>query len=627
MNRFLLTLLALTLGMMSSFSQSAYEYSDFATLDDTFLVSVADPTEFQSLDLSISGEGVTWDYSNLEPQVQETRMFLNPDDAGYFAPFYANCLLEGGDFLGCEEEWNELTNMALPQSIPALDNEQVDTENPIFHYNKVDSYFIETIAGITFNTEDGGQVPYTVTYDTPDTLYRFPIEYGDVNQSSRQFEVDLSPLGFNAQLVNNQVRENEVSSYGTLITPFGTFENTILMESEVVANDTIFFQGFPIPTPREFLEYRWFHPDHGLPLLTVVVDVFPEDQSTVISSIEYLDIVQCLTPEASFTASSQNPQIPLGEEDIEVQFNFTGGNADQVTWDFDDGQTGEGFNVAHLFTEPGVYQVTVTACNTACEPLECDEETITINVSEELPLAAEFFIDPSESGCTGNAVTFSDQSTGDPETWLWDFGDGSTSEAQNPFHIYNEPGDYTVTLTVTDDTGESEQSQEYTVLQGPEVELGGPYEIPEGGSIILDAGPGFVSYSWNTGEETQTIEISADDIDGEQQFSVYVTAENGCVANDVTVISVITDIEDLQEEKFSPKVYPNPTSGKFTIEGVGAQVCEVKVMTLSGRIVFDRTIEPETGTLKVENADFASGLYLLKVVEGSRMAIKKLIVE
>lgn len=45
-------------------------------------------------------------------------------------------------------------------------------------------------------------------------------------------------------------------------------------------------------------------------------------------------------------------------------------------------------------------------------------------------------------------VTFSDLSTCATE-WLWDFGDGSTSTLQNPSHVYQQPGSYSVTLTVS----------------------------------------------------------------------------------------------------------------------------------------------------------------------------------
>jgi hypothetical protein len=46
-------------------------------------------------------------------------------------------------------------------------------------------------------------------------------------------------------------------------------------------------------------------------------------------------------------------------------------------------------------------------------------------------------------------VRFTDESTGDPKSWSWDFGDGGTSAERNPTHTYTLPGTYTVTLTVS----------------------------------------------------------------------------------------------------------------------------------------------------------------------------------
>ena len=57
---------------------------------------------------------------------------------------------------------------------------------------------------------------------------------------------------------------------------------------------------------------------------------------------------------------------------------------------------------------------------------------------------------------TGNiplTVEFSDTSTGDNLTYLWDFGDGQTSSEQNPTHEYSSAGDFTVSLTTTNNYG------------------------------------------------------------------------------------------------------------------------------------------------------------------------------
>lgn len=52
------------------------------------------------------------------------------------------------------------------------------------------------------------------------------------------------------------------------------------------------------------------------------------------------------------------------------------------------------------------------------------------------------------SGSVPMTVQFTDTSTGNPNIWGWDFGDGTNSALQNPVHAYTWPGSYTVTLTV-----------------------------------------------------------------------------------------------------------------------------------------------------------------------------------
>lgn len=65
---------------------------------------------------------------------------------------------------------------------------------------------------------------------------------------------------------------------------------------------------------------------------------------------------------------------------------------------------------------------------------------------------------------TNTVVTFTDQSTGSPTSWLWDFGDGTTSTEQNPTHTYAQTGAYTVDLTVTNAGGSDLESKNTYIL-------------------------------------------------------------------------------------------------------------------------------------------------------------------
>ena len=68
------------------------------------------------------------------------------------------------------------------------------------------------------------------------------------------------------------------------------------------------------------------------------------------------------------------------------------------------------------------------------------------------PPTADFSSLTTTGACPA-VIRFSDQSTGNPQQWFWDFGDGFTSNQQNPSHEYNQPGSYAVKLRVTNTLG------------------------------------------------------------------------------------------------------------------------------------------------------------------------------
>ena len=146
-------------------------------------------------------------------------------------------------------------------------------------------------------------------------------------------------------------------------------------------------------------------------------------------------------PVAGFTANVTSGAIPLV-----VRFTDTSENGPTAwEWDFGDGATSTEQNPVHTYKKVGTYDVTLTVTNVAGS--DSTETTVTAGIID--------FTASVTSGAVPLAVKFTDTSDGKPTAWEWDFGDGETSDEQNPDHTYETAGTYTVTLTVTYPAGGS----------------------------------------------------------------------------------------------------------------------------------------------------------------------------
>ena len=145
-------------------------------------------------------------------------------------------------------------------------------------------------------------------------------------------------------------------------------------------------------------------------------------------------------PAADFTVASAT--VPVNSV---VNFtNTSTGDPTEFLWDFDDGSTSTAASPPHGFASPGTYEVTLTATNAGGS----DSVTRTIVVVD--PPAASFTRTVSEL-----EVTFADTTTNNPTAWQWDFGDATSSIAQNPTKTYVAAGIYDVTLIASNDAGAS----------------------------------------------------------------------------------------------------------------------------------------------------------------------------
>ncbi|KOF04374.1 hypothetical protein OB69_02370, partial [Roseivirga seohaensis subsp. aquiponti] len=181
-------------------------------------------------------------------------------------------------------------------------------------------------------------------------------------------------------------------------------------------------------------------------------------------------------------------------------------NPDTWLWNFGDGGTSTAKNPIRTFTTTGDFTVTLTVQDTIFGYTDTFTQTISISV----PTAD--FNGSSLFGCGPLTVNFTDASsisgTNTIVGWAWDFGDGQTSTDQNPTHVYDKPGNYTVKLRITDSGGCTHEKTRtnYVQVLGPDVKfsatsttlLGGP------GAVTFQdqtaASSPITSWTWNFGD-------------------------------------------------------------------------------------------------------------------------------
>ena len=145
---------------------------------------------------------------------------------------------------------------------------------------------------------------------------------------------------------------------------------------------------------------------------------------------------------------------------------FTDTSTDQPTswlWDFGDGRTSTLQNPTHTYTTSGEHTVRLDAANNLGKCWNTSEISIS-------PLVASFTTNPNPAtGLVPLAVQFTDNSTDQPISWLWNFGDGETSTLQNPTHTYMKNGMYTANLIAYNgyDTPMSSPNIQITVYSFP----------------------------------------------------------------------------------------------------------------------------------------------------------------
>lgn len=255
-------------------------------------------------------------------------------------------------------------------------------------------------------------------------------------------------------------------------------------------------------------------------------------------------------PTANFTAAQTAGCAP-----IVISFqDLSTGSPTAWQWNFGNGSTSTLQNPSTTYFNPGNYTVTLTVTNGSGSNTLTRAAFITIYDKPSINFRAN-----DSTGCAPFSVQFTDFSTPAPGTintgWQWDFGNGSSSNIQNPQTTFANAGNYNVSLRVTNDRGcfATFTKPSYIRLTGglqlgftntPPPRCRAPFTVS---FTNTTTGPGTLSYLWSFGDgntSTQQNPTHTYAATGNYTVTLAVTSSSGCTdtlrRSNAVAIPVIT---------------------------------------------------------------------------------------
>jgi hypothetical protein len=249
----------------------------------------------------------------------------------------------------------------------------------------------------------------------------------------------------------------------------------------------------------------------------------------------------------------------------------------------------------------------------------------------------------NESVCKGTSLSIDGSSAIYYTSLLWTTTGDGTFNASTSLHPVYTPGvqdmnSGSVKLFIAAEGNSAcpviTDSLQLTILAPPAVELGKDTLACANTSVLLNATSAeAASYLWlPSNKTTPTISVDSAGIGlHSKMIKVLVTGTNGCVTRDSVTVSfkICGGINEL--EGIGIEIYPNPSSGTFTLElkSEKPEMVELALLTSTGKVVYRMVPLPVQGTAsrKIDLGDFASGTYLLQLSNSSGTTVRKLILQ
>ncbi|MBW6490587.1 MAG: T9SS type A sorting domain-containing protein [Lentimicrobium sp.] len=358
---------------LSAGAQITVTSDDMPLIGDTLRISIT--ANLQGVDPSLTGPGYIWDYTQLQPDNQTVERYLNVNTTPIFYQFIFN---------------QNVANLAYPiDAIGFLPG--VELTDAYMFYKKNSGNYLRPGYAVTMMG-----LPLPMKFDQPELLYSFPLTSTSTKDSSiSNYSLGLPNVGY---LSIERKRINEVNGWGSLTTPFGTFE-VLRVKSTIFERDSIYIDSIQtgLPIIRNYIEYQWLGKGQGIPLLTITV----EGQFTVAS---YKDFVQS---SGTLSIIAEDKTICQGDTATLTVFAIGGTPPYNYLWS-------TGAQTSTITVSPDETEAYSVLVIDAQNEVANGNLTVTVLPFNRLYLGADTLV------CAGNSISFNAGGMYDQVKWYFD---------------------------------------------------------------------------------------------------------------------------------------------------------------------------------------------------------------
>jgi hypothetical protein len=304
-----------------------------------------------------------------------------------------------------------------------------------------------------------------------------------------------------------------------------------------------------------------------------------------------------VSAQVSIIALPIAPTINDQQKCANSTFVFTSG-IDSTNWyNISGSQVGTGSSFSTILTDTTmlVYQIIVNGCTSMFDTVNA----ITIPVPP-LPVINDFSI------CIGNDAVFNVPTT---DTLKWfDNAGGTLLFTGNPYVIASLQTNTTVYVMAQNVCSSNLIPVTVYALSNPIVNLGNDTIIAVGQSVELQAGSGFMSYQWNSGDTTASLQVSTSGV-----YSVLVTTAAGCTGTDTIEVLVATNVPSYSMNEVM-LVFPNPAIDRVNVF-LRKQLTDgiIQLFDLSGKIIQSHEVNEMQKSYNFYTSNLARGIYFIRL--------------